>query len=181
MKNSVYIFSSEKLALILLLVSFFALPKKTLAQRSWKDYLITGSSVLVSGMLDGTIETLSYHYDTGFKNRFPAANTQFWDPSVSWKNKYRNGDYALGPKFWGSTNVFACTTDGYHMLRTIKRTDETFALAYYVRNTCSRKPPGGNKWKNTVTDFLVLTAIRCAGFSLTYTVIFNPNRDIIKM
>src|ERR1700739_2916170 len=84
------------------------------AQRKFKDYLITGSSMLVSGLLDGTIESISFHYDNGFKTRFPKINDQFWNPAISWANKYKNGNCELGPKFIGSTNIFVCTTDAYH-------------------------------------------------------------------
>lgn len=73
-------------------------------------------------MLDGTIETISYHYETGFQSRFSNINNQFWNPTLSWKNKYKDGNPALGPKFMGSTTIFASTTDAYHLLRTTKRT-----------------------------------------------------------
>ena len=138
--------------------------------------------MLVSGMLDGTIESITYHYDKGFKPHFPKINNQFWDPSISWQNKYKNGNCALGPKFMGSTNMFVCTTDAYHMLRTTKRAVDGFALVYYINQSCSEKKAARNKkWKNMATDFLILTAIRCVGFNLTYNVMFNPQRSYYKM
>lgn len=139
-----------------------------------KYYLLAGSSVFVSGILDGTIETINYHYESGFKPRFPNANDQFWNPAVSWKNKYKNGDPALGPKFTGSTTIFACTTDAYHMLRTTKRTLDGGTLVYALNKSCTEKVSNKKKWKNIAKDFVILTAIRCAGFHLTYTYIFKP-------
>lgn len=136
--------------------------------------------MLVSGMLDGTIESISFHYDNGFKKRFPKINNQFWDPSVSWKNKYKEGNCAMGPKFTGSTNVFVCTTDAYHMLRTTKRSIDGLTLAYYVNKNCSDKKAKNKKWKNTATDFLILTAIRCIGFNVTYNLLFNPQKNYYK-
>ena len=180
MKNIFITRSTKKLVLFISLALFVSLHYSAPAQRKWKDYLVTGSSMLASGMLDGTIESINYHYDSGFKTRFPKINNQFWDPSISWKNKYKDGNYALGPKFTGSTNIFVCTTDAYHMLRTTKRSIDGLTLAYYVNKTCSNKKNRNKKWKNIATDFLVLTAIRCIGFNLTYNVLFNPQKNYLK-
>ncbi len=163
--------------LLLLLVSCNSL----LAQRKLKDYFITGSAMLASGMLDGTIESISFHYEKGFKRRLPNTNDQFWDPSISWKNKYKYGNSEMGPRFAGSTNIFVCTTDGYHMLRTAKRSIEALSIAYYVNKSCHEGPGKRKRWKNVLTDFLVLSAIRCVGFNLTYAVAFNPGRSYFKM
>jgi hypothetical protein len=177
-RNSTQLFQGRILACLLVLI--FLLPVPASAQRKWKEYLLTGSSMFVSGMLDGTIESISYHYDNGFKVHFSEINNQFWDPSLSWANKYKDGNSTLGAKFPGSTTVFVCTTDGYHMLRAMKRTVDGLTLAYYINNTCKvtntcpEFKAGKKKWKNVVTDFLVLTAIRSIGFTLTYSVLFNP-------
>lgn len=158
------------LTALLILVSLSGL----VAQKKWKDYLVSGSSVFVSGMLDGTIEAISYHYENGFKARFPNANDQFWNPAVSWKNKYKNGDCTQGPKFAGSTTVLVATTDAYHMLRTAKRTLDGFTLVSYVNSSRERKMSRNKRIKTVIKDFLILTAIRSAGFHLTYSVIFKP-------
>jgi len=44
---------------------------------------------------------------------------QWWNPDISWQNKYKYGDHASGPKFWGSTTIFVAITDASHMLRAI--------------------------------------------------------------
>lgn len=132
--------------------------------------------MLASGMLDGTIESMNYHYESGFQARFPKINNQFWNPALSWKNKYKNGIPSEGPKFKGSTNIFVCTTDGYHMLRTTKRAIEGVTLVYYVNKTyCDGTITKKSKnWKKIATDFAVLTMIRCVGFHLTYSFAFKP-------
>jgi hypothetical protein len=162
--------------LILCLLQYAASAQK----KKFKDYLLIGSSSLVSGMLDGTIESISYHYDNGFKKRFSKVNDQFWDPSISWTNKYKNNNPALGPKFMGSTDIFVCTTDAYHMLRTTKRALDGFTLACYVNRACSEKPmPKGKRWKSVAKDFLIITAIRCVGFTLTYSLLFKPQGAVM--
>lgn len=144
------------------------------AQKKWKDYLVSGSAMFVSGMLDGTIESISYHYENGFKQRLPKANDQFWNPAVSWKNKYYQNNAQLGPKFLGSTTIFACTTDAYHLLRTTKRGIDAASLVYYMNKECKSNKTFSKRWKSEVKDFLILTAIRCVGFHLTYSIMFKP-------
>jgi len=78
-------------AIVLIIIGVLLFTSNVQAQKKIKDYLITGSSVFVSGILNGTIETLSFHYETGFKPRFKNINDQFWNPALSWKNKYKDG------------------------------------------------------------------------------------------
>ncbi len=149
------------------------------AQGKFKKYLFLGSTSLCSGMLDGTIESINYHYCNGFKPRFQKANDQFWNPALSWTNKYKDGNCNLGPKFLGSEDIFVCTTDAYHMLRTTKRGIDAFSIAYYLNQAHNEKISNRKKWENVVKDFLFVTAVRCVGFSLTYSLIFNPqNRPV---
>ena len=157
---------------LLFLVLLLIAPQMN-AQKKFRKYLITGSAMFVSGMLDGTIETIQWHYDQGFKPKFPNANQQFWNPALSWKNKYKGNDPAMGPKFYGSTTAFAFTTDAYHLLRTVNRAINTVAIAGYANSTYKSKQTKREKLKTVITDFLILTAIRSAGFTLTYGVMFK--------
>lgn len=68
-----------------------------------------------SGALDGFAETLKFHYD-----RVDGLNDDFWNPAISWKNKYKHGNPAEGEAFTGSTTVFVGVTDGYHLTRTLR-------------------------------------------------------------
>jgi len=181
MKNAFNNLLIKNSFLFLCLLVFNLEYHSALAQKKkFKDYLVIGSSSLVSGMLDGTIESISYHYANGFKKRFSKVNDQFWNPSISWTNKYKNNDPCLGPKFMGSTNIFVCTTDAYHMLRTTKRAVDGFTLAYYVNKACTEKATEkGKRWKRVAKDFLIITAIRCVGFSLTYSVLFKPQGAVL--
>ncbi len=143
------------------------------AQMNWKKYALAGSTAFASGMIDGTIESISFHYQNGFKSRFPKANDQFWDPSISWRNKYKNGDPSCGPNFPGSTTAFAFTSDAYHLLRTSKRALDTYTLVYFI-NEDRRIKCKKTKRRAALKDFAILTAIRCVGFQITYGYLFKP-------
>ncbi|WP_317897824.1 hypothetical protein [Aurantibacillus circumpalustris] len=155
-----------------LLLLFFNYQSK--AQLKLKQYLVAAPVMLVTGMIDGTIESINYHYEDGFKLTCPNANDQFWNPAVSWKNKYKNNDPAQGQKFIGSTNVFAFTTDAYHLLRTTNRTLTGVAMAYYINQSYREKElTKKKKWLKIGADFLILTAIRTVGFHFTYSLLFR--------
>jgi hypothetical protein len=136
-----------------------------------KRYILPGAAMFVSGLLDGTGEAISFHY-AGFKNRFPKANDQFWNPQESWRNKYKGGDPTLGPAFPGSTTSFAWTTDAYHLLRTSGRAIQTATLVFELDRSVRGKNLRKN-WKRMVLDFAVLSTLRNIGFTATYDLMFK--------
>jgi hypothetical protein len=117
-----------------------------------------------AGMCDGFAQTLYSHY-YAFENVFPEANEQYWNPYLSWTNKYKNGDPAQGPKFIGSTTVFVSMTDAYHLLRTLNKLN----LVALGAMEFSEK----RAWHQYVLDLLLYSAIYSAGFTLTYDVVFR--------
>ena len=158
--------------IILIIILFCSLNLS--AQKKWRNYIVLGTSTLAAGMLDGSTESLSFHYNNGVKPHFTSINDQYWNPAISWTNKYKNGDVNQGEKFTGSTSFLVFTTDGYHLLRTLRKTADDFTIAYYVNDNYTSIITRKKKWRNLATDFLILTVIRSVGFSLTYSLIFNP-------
>lgn len=65
---------------------------------------------LVAGAAHGTHEKIVYHYDK-FQARWPRANPQYWNPQVSWVNKYKDRNPELGRN--GKPVVL---TDAKHLL-----------------------------------------------------------------
>jgi hypothetical protein len=85
----------------------------------------------ISGYTEGTAEALKFKYST-FQAVHPGANPGYWNPVLSWKNKYRDEDPSKGPAFFGSTTFLVWTTDGYHAMRTVSRTTGAIALTVPV-------------------------------------------------
>ena len=52
---------------------------------------VTWSLLSVAGVADGVNQAINHDY-SAFKRTFPGANDEFWNPSISWKNKYKNHD-----------------------------------------------------------------------------------------
>ncbi len=116
-----------------------------------------------AGWFEGSDELLKHHYYK-FNRSFPNANQQYWNPNISWKNKYKNGDYTQGPKFPGSTTVFVWTTDAYHLVR-FKR--NTMFLCTFVFH-----PRDNRKFKYHLLDATIHSLSFSLGFNLIYGVIY---------
>lgn len=78
------------------------------------------SSMFIGGASEGFSEELQHHY-WKVKEKFPNMNDHFFDPSISWNNKYKNGDPSQGEAYFGSTTIFVAGTDGYHAFRGISK------------------------------------------------------------
>jgi len=67
------------------------------------------------GYCNSVMDKLAHHYST---SRFSQKKNQlWWDPDISWRNKYKDGDPDKGPKFFGSTTFLVFTTDAWHFYK----------------------------------------------------------------
>jgi hypothetical protein len=80
--------------------------------------LITLSLV---GLFDAVMDKIQFHYNKSIFKNFK--NQQFWNPKLSWINKWKNGNKKNGEKFLFSSTLFVFTTDAWH-------------LAKFFRNFC---------------------------------------------
>jgi len=69
--------------------------------------------LILAGVFDGVRDTLAFHYHrTGL-----AKDNLFWNPAISWRNKYKAGDPDKGQRFPGSVTVFVFVTDAWHLFQ----------------------------------------------------------------
>lgn len=86
-----------------------------------KLYVILSIAVLLAfsaGGAKGVSDTLQFHYSSSV---FVEKDANYWNPSISWKNKYTdwdNGDKSA--KFPLSTSVLVAFTDGWHLSQLIE-------------------------------------------------------------
>jgi hypothetical protein len=62
--------------------------------------------MFVSGFCDGTSEALKFHY-SAIDNKFGIKNDQFWNPEISWTNKYKDHNPDLGPAYHRRLSPYA--------------------------------------------------------------------------
>jgi len=125
-----------------------------------KNKIITGSLIFVAGGAKGVNETLQFNYKI-FEKTFPGANKQWFDPKVSWRNKYEGGNPDNGAKYFLSTSVFVMFTDQYHLNNFIQKTAIMSALVIKIGEP--KKP-----FRHYVYDLLWYTMCYQAGFAAAY-------------
>lgn len=124
----------------------------------WRKEILPVTSMFLAGAINGVNQDLLFHYQE-FENTFPNANPEFWDPSISWRNKYMNGDPAQGEAFLGSSTIFVSATDGYHA---------TVAGRNLMITTAICLGPRTKGWKPFVTRTLLYSLSYGLGFELVY-------------
>ena len=133
------------------------------ASAQWfsKGIVARSSLMLVSGFADGTAEVLRTDY-----SRFPASvDNKYWNPDISYKNKWKNGDSRQGERFPLSSTALVWTTDGYHLMRFVRN-------GTMIASVCIRI--GERKtWKQYATDVLISYCAYGIGFNLAYEVIYK--------
>jgi hypothetical protein len=121
---------------------------------------LTGALVFTAGASKGFNETLMFHWKA-FRHSFPKANPNWFNPDVSWRNKYKGGDPNAGAKFPLSTSVLVAATDQYHLNNFINRV--AWGTTVVIKIGEGKKP-----LKHYLLDFLYYSLCHQAGFALTY-------------
>lgn len=74
-------------------------------------------------------DKVAHHYD---QSVFSRLNPRFWDPSVSYRNKWKNGNKREGERFWGSSTIFVNLTDAWHLFSSLELLCAHLALSIGV-------------------------------------------------
>jgi len=134
--------------------------------------------LFLSGMSNGLEDVLQFHY-AEFKQVHPNANEQWWNPELSWRNKYKNGDPAQGRRYPGSTSVLVATTDAWHLSKMTRLVFMATALAISPRSIVDPYKPNFTRGKFTKTLLFRTLAYLVsyqAGAFLVYDVIYSNKR-----
>src|SRR5690606_3209790 len=103
----------------------------------WSAYKFTIPLAFVAGFSDGVNQTINYHYSQ-FKAVFPGARDQYWNPAISWENKYaKNSDGTVNVDYEAfpfSTNIAVFVTDGHHVTRFGDHSAMLFCVAVNIHD-----------------------------------------------
>jgi len=91
----------------------------------------------LAGLAEAVMDTIQFHYSSSIFSKF---DSEFWDPSISWKNKYKGGEPGAGPKFWGSTTFFVGITDAWHLFKLLRNLFLFIAIFFLAYNYCGFWP-----------------------------------------
>ena len=136
-------------SLIILVALSYGTPKPPPAKQPgywWKQAAIA-TLHLVAGFATMQNEVTLHNWRL-YASRHPSANPQWFNPVLSARNKYRNGDPNQGPAFLGSTTWLVWTTDKYHLNRMLRNVFTAGGTALTM--TLWVRP----RWQNIVLQLL---------------------------
>jgi hypothetical protein len=140
--------------LILILLFPLMLSGQILSKKDIAPILLT----TLSGAFDGTAEAIKFHYPK--IDQKLNLNDAFWNPAVSWKNKYKNQDPAQGPAYFGSTTFLCWTTDGYHLMRMGRNISMMTAITIKLGDK--------QKWYVYIIQGIIYYVAYTTGFNISY-------------
>lgn len=110
--------------------------------------------MVLAGIANSIMDTVMFRYPSSIFNRYDA---NWWDPRVSWRNKWKNGDPTQGEKYWGSSRWFVRFTDAWHFYQGMMFTGFIGAIVMY----------------GTLFNFLLDFVILYLAFSVTFSVFYD--------
>ena len=94
------------------------------------QYMIVGILIAIAAISKAIQDKIQFHFDRSiFKNL-----GTFWNPSESWKRKYKNNDPTQGPAFLGSTTIFVSLTDAWHLFGLVRNFSLVLSIAVVSAN-----------------------------------------------
>jgi hypothetical protein len=91
--------------------------------------MLTLIFVFLAAICNAIMDVITYRFDLSIFSKLVRLKW-YIDPSVSWRNKYKNGDPNQGPIFPFSTSILCAITDLWHLTKSI------MLVLLYVGITC---------------------------------------------
>ena len=110
--------------------------------------------VFIAGISNGIMDELQFHFH---KSVFSNKSIMFWNPEMSWMNKYKFKHPKYGPKFFGSTTFLVWITDAWHLFQMIMWTSLFLSIVLYQPIL-----------DNFIFDFILLRIVFFIGFKIFY-------------
>ena len=118
---------------------------------------------IIAGICEAVMDKIQFHYERSVFRSYK--NQLFWDPKLSWRNKYKNADPLLGEKFFLSKRLLVGLTDAWHMFK-LFRTFFIFTGIYFLYISCD--------FKMSCFTFVVVARVL---YGLSFTYFFNRLED----
>ena len=130
--------------------------------------LICIVAIAAAAVCSAMMDKLWFHFDRSIWADKPG---YFYDPKKSWKNKYKDGDQAKGPRFPGATTWLVSLTDAWHLAK--KGLNAAMALlpAFWLKDA------GSLLWWHTVLLWIGAQVFFGLVFSLFFDRIFAQKKD----
>lgn len=112
--------------------------------------------IILAGICNAVMDTLFTRYNQSI---FTSFNPFFWNPDISWVNKWRKPPYE--ERFLFSSTILVFLTDAWHLFKALM-------IGFIMLGVVCYKPIFGG-----VIDFFMFYAIFTGTFTLCYDYIFK--------
>ena len=79
------------------------------------SFVLVLVNLTLVGLFEAVMDKINFHFENSIFSLMK--NQQFWNPRLSWRNKWRNGNKEDGPKFFLSSTLLVFTTDAWHRMK----------------------------------------------------------------
>lgn len=94
--------------------------------------MITIVLLIIASFFAASMTSVRVHYRKSLYSKWFPNKRNFFDESVSWKNKFKRGDRNKGAKFLFSTTFLSFTTDFYNLSRLLMLLSIMTAMCFYT-------------------------------------------------
>lgn len=128
--------------------------------------IITLIFVAISGASEAVMDKVQFHYDKSIFAYNPVRYYKlFWDPRLSWENKWTDSS-GRHEKFPGSSTIFVFLTDAWHLFKFIKNTSIFISLFFGAM-------AASLLLSNVFISILIATLSARIIYGLTFTLFFD--------
>lgn len=139
--------------------------KEQTIQKKWKPEFTTLLVVMIlfifAAAFNGVMDVLQFRYS---RSVFASEeHAQYFNPDLSWRNKWKEGDHKKGEAYPGSSTVFVLFTDAWHLAQCLMFTCFELAVLFLLYKLYKFK------WYWLLAIFLGMKVV----FGLTFGIFFD--------
>lgn len=117
--------------------------------------------IIVAAIANAAMDKVQFHFGNSVFRGMPKL-----DPATSWRNKWKNGNNSEGEAFAGSSTIFVCLTDFWHLMKTIQISTLIMAMSLAPRMF-------DESVKNFIALFVLGKILYSSIFHVFFTYVFN--------
>lgn len=94
--------------------------------------MITIILIVIAAILNASMDVVSTKWVKSFFNKHLKKYEQFFNPQLSWRNKWKNGDPSQGERFPLSSTMLVFLTDWWHLAKSSMILSFCISIVFYV-------------------------------------------------
>ena len=135
----------------------------------WKAHPCLIASLLcliMAALCNSVMDTLQFHYSKSVFAKAPELSQRWWNPAVSWKNKYQDRDVTRGEAFPFSSTALVGFTDAWHFFKSIMLDCIILAILFPAAQLI------GLRWQGMILAFVFFKLVFGLVFECGFTLLF---------